>query len=311
MNPEHQWFVIVNPTAGVNRAAKQWPQISKMLTDAGLEHQHAFTQRGGHAALLARNAIREGYRKIITVGGDGTNNEVINGIMKQKVVPTNEIIYSIIAMGTGNDWTKTHKIPRNTKKAIECIKAGKTTYQDIGIATYDNNGQNGQRYFVNVAGMSYDAFVTKTSNERRNFVTNQLFYIFLVFACLYKFKPRKAKVLFDGQEIEGDFYTVNIGLCKYSGGGMQFVPHAEPNDGLFALTVAKDVTKTEVILNTHRFYNGKIGDHPKIHTHQAESIRVEASNDKPTLLELDGEYVGNTPAEFTLLKSALKIVVLG
>lgn len=309
MNLEDKWFVIVNPTAGHNRAEKRWPSISKMLKDADIPHDFEFTRRRGHGALLARNSIRKGYRKIISVGGDGTNNEVVNGIMKQKVVPSSEIKYCVIAVGTGNDWIKTHKIPKNTRKVIDVIKRGKTTLQDIGIVNYITKGNHGRRFFANVAGMSYDAYVVKASNERRNFVTNQLFYLYLVFECLFRFKTTLAKVIFDDQQITGSFFTINIGVCKYSGGGMQFVPHANYDDGKFALTFAKDATKMDLIMNTHRLYKGTIGDHHKIHTHHAKSIRVESAEAAPTLLEVDGEYVGETPVEFSLVEKALRVVI--
>ncbi len=309
MNKEQRWFVIVNPTAGVNRAGKRWPKISEMLTQAGLEHDHGFTQRRGHGAVMARNAIREGYRKIITIGGDGTNNEVMNGVLKQKVVPSNEITYSIIPVGTGNDWIKTHKIPKNTKKVIALIKAGKTSYQDIGLVTYDEEGTEKKRYFMNVAGMSYDAFVAKVSHERRNFVTNQLFYFYLIFSCLWKFVPRKARIIYDGKVVEDEFYTINIGICRYSGGGMQFVPHAVPDDGLFALTMAQNMPKWRVITATPRFYTGNIESHPKVSVAQVKSIKVEDMGGKPTLVEVDGEFLGGTPVEFSILEKALKIIV--
>lgn len=309
MNLEDKWFVIVNPTAGHGRAEKRWPSISQKLTDAGVEHDFEITQRRGHAALLARNSIRKGYRRIISVGGDGTNNEVVNGIMKQKVVPSSEIKYCIIAVGTGNDWIKTHKIPKKTEKVIDVIKRGKTTLQDIGIVNYVSNGHQGRRFFANVAGMSYDAYVVKTSNERRNFVTNQLFYLYLVFECLFRFKTKLAKVIFDDQQMTGSFFTINIGLCKYSGGGMQFVPHANYDDGKFAITLAKDATKMDLILNTFRLYKGTIADHPKIHTHHAKSVRVESADTAPTLLEVDGEYIGETPVEFSLVEKALRVVI--
>ncbi|MEM7103064.1 MAG: diacylglycerol kinase family protein [Bacteroidota bacterium] len=309
MQSQENWFVIVNPTAGSNRAGKRWNAISAQLDAKSIKHDFAYTKRRRHASVLARDAIRKGYRKIIAVGGDGTNNEVMNGILFQKVVPSHEVTFAVIPQGTGNDWIRTHKIPRNANKAIEIIAEGRSTLQDIGLVTYDRNGSQGRRYFMNVAGMAYDAFVTRVSNVKRNYVSNKIFYLFLVLKCLWEYKLVPARLLFDGQEVIDEFYIITVGICIYNGGGMQFVPHAIPDDGLFALTYAGKLSKFEVIKNTPRFYDGSLAKHPRISTHQAKSIKVETSGDTPTLLEVDGEYLGVTPVEYTMLEKALRVVV--
>ena len=122
-------------------------------------------------------------------------------------------------------------------------------------------------------------------------------------------KPRKSKITYDGNVVEDDFYTINIGICRYSGGGMQFVPHAVHNDGLFALTMAQYMPKWQVFTATPYFYNGKLADHPKVSVAKAKSIKVEDLGGKPTLVEVDGEFLGGTPVEFSILEGALKIVV--
>ncbi len=303
------WFVIVNPTAGNGRGKKKWSKFSRWLSKAGLEHIHVFTKGHGDATVLAQNAIAEGYRKIITVGGDGTNNEVMNGIIGQTNVSPSKIIYSIIPVGTGNDWIRTYNIPRKPKKVIKIIQAGKTTYQDIGLVTYYDNGEQKRRYFMNVAGMAYDAVVTKASANKRAQISNKLFYLMLVFRCLMNYKAPKGRVIFDGQIDEDHYYLVNVGICKYSGGGMQFVPHAVPNDGQFALTIARDLPKMQVIKATPMFYNGKAGEHPRVNTFFAKNIQVDALTDEPIFLEVDGEFLGGTPVEFSLLENALQIIV--
>lgn len=131
----------------------------------------------------------------------------------------------------------------------------------------------------------------------------------MVAKCLFDYTLTPARIFFDGQQAEDSFYTINIGLCKYSGGGMQFVPHAVPDDGLFALTFARELPKWEVLLQTRRFYNGTLLEHPKVEGYSVKNIRVEHIGDVPTLLEADGEFLGETPVEFILLEKALTIVL--
>ncbi len=304
-----KWYFIVNPMAATGRVQKEWSSIETKLQAANLDFEVVFTEYQGHAIQLAKAAIEKGYRQLGVVGGDGTHHEVMNGIMLQQVVPTSEVTQALIPIGTGNDWIKTHQIPRNIDKAIEAIQGGKTSVQDIGQADFYKDGQPQTRYFLNVAGMAYDGFVTKKSNEEPNFASNKIFYFYLVLRCLFQYTTRKAKVWFDGKTQEDRFYTINVGICKYSGGGMQFVPQAEPNDGQFALSTVKHLAIPLVILSTPFMYGGLIKRHPSAMVTHAKEIKVEATDDEPTMLELDGEYVGNTPVQFILIEKAFRFIV--
>ncbi len=305
MNP---WHVILNPAAGNGRAGKQWTRISGLLQEAGIEFDYSATTTRGDATNIACKIIEQGCRRIIGVGGDGTNNEILNGIM-QSNAPAGDVIYGVIPFGTGNDWIRTHKIPKNTRKAIQVIKAGKTMLQDVGLANYTTiEGEQQKRYFMNVAGMSYDAICTKASEEKGIFASNKILYLYLLLSCLRDFVAPRGRVFFDGKTDEDNYYLVNVGVCRYSGGGMQLVPHSIPNDGQFALTLARDLSNSEVVRATPLLYNGKAGKHPKVDLYHAKSVRVEAADNEPILLEVDGEFLGGTPVEFTLLEKALRVL---
>lgn len=301
------WQVIINPAAGNGKASKQWRSIKAELEKANLSFAFHLSNYALHCTELAKNLVEHGARKIIGVGGDGTNHEIINGLMQQQAVPSNEIHYGFIPVGTGNDWVKTHGIPRDITKAIGIIKAEKTKLQDLGLASFVKDNQNEQRYFVNVAGMAYDAHVCLESSKTK---MNALSYYLLIFKCLFEYRSKRARIIVDGKEIANQhFYTINIGLCKYSGGGMQFVPHAEIDDGQFALSYVDSISKLKVIASTHYLYGGKIAKFKNASLVKAKHISVEATNETPTLLELDGEFVGETPVEFNLIPKALRVIV--
>lgn len=301
------WYIIVNPAAGNGKAAKQWQQAEQMLHAHLTNCTIAHTERRGHAIELAKQAIEQGFRHIIGVGGDGTNHEIINGILTQKIIAATEVIYALLPIGTGNDWIRTHGIPRKLESWLQMLQTGKTILQDIGMVTFQKDGKEQQRYFANVAGMAYDAFVVRYADQHRRWVVHKFFYLLMILRCLFMYRLPKATITFDGQTVTDHFYTINIGIGRYSGGGMQLVPHADPVDGLLALTIARRVSKLGVLLNTYRFYNGTLYRHPKIDIFQVKEMEV--TSDENIELEADGELLGSVPVRFAILPKALRIII--
>ncbi|MEZ5042374.1 MAG: diacylglycerol kinase family lipid kinase [Saprospiraceae bacterium] len=303
------WYIIVNPAAGKGKAARLWPQIAQLLTQEGIAFEVAFTQQHRHATELAMQAIAQGHRHLIGVGGDGTNNEVINGIFQQQSVPSTDILYALLPIGTGNDWIKTHGIPKKLHAWLAMLKTGQIDYQDIGWVEYQQEAGRRKHFFANVAGMAYDAFVVHHVERAKSSLPSKFIYLWVVLRCLWLYQLCRARLIFNDQSVEDHFYTINVGICKYSGGGMQFVPHASPKDGHLALTYVGPLSKWEVIKNTYRFYNGSLGAHPKVRTLQVQSLEVQSlANQTPTLLEVDGEYLGHTPVTFGILAGALRFI---
>lgn len=303
-----QWFIIVNPKGGRGRVQKSWPSILKLLEGSGLDYEIAFTEKRGHAIDLAREAVSCGYHKLIGVGGDGTNNEIINGMLLQDQVPSEELTYAPIAVGTGNDWIRTHGIPGSPAEVIPLIKAGHTVLQDVGVVEYQRDGNTRRRFFVNIAGMAYDAHLVRLIEEENPKALSGWYYYSMILRGLLKYRLKAARIQVDNREYGGKYYLINVGICKYSGGGMQFVPHAEPADGLLAVTLAGDLSKLGVLLATPYFYNGRVAEHPKVDVFQAKTVQVDHLDPtQPVLLEVDGEFLGETPVRFSLLPKAIQV----
>ena len=310
MIPEvsNTWYIIANPAAGKGKAKKELANLCEALKVSGFSFEIVETKNRGHATDLVVEGIKKGFRNIIALGGDGTNNEVVNGILLQKVVPTASISYCLFPVGTGNDWAKEYQISKKLNEWIKMLKANKVFIQDVGLVSYFKNGKQSQRYFANVAGMAYDPYVLAEMEKLKRPVTNRLAYLLYGMYYVFKYNLQKARVHFNGKTVENYFYLINVGICKYSGGGMRLVPHAIPDDGKLALTLAGRLSKIGVLLNSYRFYNGTIGDHPKVDVFKSDRVKVEAV-DGSIALEVDGELIGETPVEFTLIPKALKVVV--
>ncbi|MEM1320636.1 MAG: diacylglycerol kinase family protein [Bacteroidota bacterium] len=308
-HPPPKWYIVINPVAGSGQAKRRWPAIQQLLRSEGFRFQPVFTHHQGHAIDLVNEAIHQGYRHFVALGGDGTNHEVANGLLLQQQVPPDELYYALLPVGTGNDWCKTYNIPRQPRRWIQLLHRLNTRLQDVGVVHYHQQGKQQQRYFVNVAGLAYDAYLVRHLAQQKSFKGGQLGFLYQTMKCLFRYPLSKAAVQVNDQQIIDQFYTINVGICRYSGGGMQLVPHAIPDDGLLALTIAGQLSIPEILFNTYRFYTGTLDRHPKIQTFQTERLRVQALEDQPTLVEADGEFLGETPVEFRVLPKALRVIV--
>ena len=303
------WFILFNPAAASGRLESKWPELEKLLQVQGFNYTVKFTQHRGHGIDLVEEAILKGHRHIIAVGGDGTNHEAINGIFKQKRISPTDVYYALIPFGSGNDWARHYKLEHNFAERLSKIQCLETKLQDIGWVQYQTEGQTHERYFTNVAGMAYDGYLVQQIASQK-YKPAGIQYLWMVLRYLFRYKLRKAQIQYDNRKVEDFFYTINVGICPYSGGGMQIVPQAIPDDGLLALTFARQIPQLEVLIQTHRFYNGSILKHPKVTGLNTEGpIRVNSLGDQPTLLEADGEFLGEAPAEFRILPKALHVVV--
>lgn len=302
------WCIVVNPTAGNGRAGKRWADIEALLQTLGFRYTVRFTQYRHHAIRLIDDAVLQGYRYFLGVGGDGTCHELVNGILQQPHVSPRDNVFSMLPIGTGNDWARTYRIPADPRARLQRLLEGRCVCQDVGKVVYYGNGDPAaERYFANVAGMAYDAFIIQKT-EKRRFISH-IHYLLSVGRYLFAYEPVHGRLHAAECTAEECFYTINVGICRYSGGGMQLVPHAVPDDGLLAVTYAPRLPKWEVLLQTLRFYNGSLLRHPRVRGFQTKALRVEHIGNVPIGLEADGEYLGETPATFSIEIGALQVAL--
>jgi YegS/Rv2252/BmrU family lipid kinase len=304
---KENWLVIVNPNAGAGKGWLDWPKIEELLKSYNFTFQHEFTLRKLHAIVLTRKYVNQGFRKIIVVGGDGTMNEVINGIFLQKKVETSAIILGMIPVGTGNDWGRMFGISNNYESAIQTILASKTFIQDAGKVVFQKDQRTQQRYFVNIAGLGFDALVVKKSNKlKENGKSNPLMYKYNIFTSLFKFKSPNATIEVDGKKVINNVFNISVGICKYNGGGMMPLPDAKADDGLFDLTVINKIARWDVIRSIGKLYDGSIVRHPKVETYQGKNIKI--SSNTRIFLETDGESLGHTPMIFEIIPRSICVL---
>jgi YegS/Rv2252/BmrU family lipid kinase len=297
------WFIIVNPSSGNRNISEQWEEIQQLLKTKKIDFSFAFTQFSKHEIELVDKAIQNGFRNIISIGGDGTLHHVVNGIMQQRYVKTSDITIAVIPQGTGNDWIKTYNIPNDIEKAIEIISKKKTILQDIGVLETENNIVS---YFNNVAGLGYDGYIVNKLKTLKRF--GSIAYLLSGLAGLLFYKKSVFKIIFDDKTIETKCLMTIFGLCKFSGGGMQFTKDVNSSDGLFDITIAKNLNLFDLVFNLPKLYSGKIVHHKKVETYKTKEITVIPQTTKP-FIQADGELIGTGKVSLKIIEKAIKFVI--
>lgn len=298
-------FLIYNPAAGGGRAGKIWNRVENLLKKHRVDHRVAFTEKPGHAMELSKKAFEEGYRKIVAFGGDGTVNEVVNGLFLNGY-DLKEIVFGWIPFGSGKDWARTIGVPLEIEEAIRTLKDGKEFVQDLGVGEYEKaSGEREKRAFVNVAGLFFDGFVTYRTNLLKR--KNRASYFSRIFSSIIEYKPPVARIQIDEKVWEKRVFSMNVGICKYNGGGMNQLPHAVPDDGLLAVTVINDIGKLRILTNLHRVFNGKLLEHSGVEGYQAKKVVVEFQKDEP--VEFDGESFWAKKIFFSIITGAIRVLV--
>lgn len=302
------WLFIVNPNAGSRKGIRDWNIIEEEIQKLKIKSKVCFTEYKSHAIKIVKKYANLGYRRFVAVGGDGTINEIINGIFSFSSDLVDEYTVGTIPIGTGNDWCRMFNVPSNYAEAVRVIANGKTMLQDVGIVEFEEAGDIKERYFANVAGLGFDAIVLKKANEEKEKGKfGKLPYFKNLFTNLLKFSYLPTELNYNNESKKVDLFSMNLGICKYSGNGMMQVPNAIADDGLFDVTVIKKMSKLEVLQNIKNLYNGSFIKNRNVETYRTSEMKINGTD--KLQLEVDGEYIGQAPFSFKILPKALRIVV--
>lgn len=297
--------VIVNPTAGANSTRRKWPRLSRLLKRIGFSFDPEYTEGVGHAIELARNAVAAGYRYLVVVGGDGTVNEVANGILGS--VNASDVSLGIISTGTGSDFVRSVGIPRHYLSACSCLTGSKRSLIDVGIIEYQSNGKTARRFFVNGAGIGFDAAVVEATERFPKYFGGTVPYVAGLLRTFLGYRNKSVVMRVGDRNEVKRILSVVVSNGGYFGGGMHVAPEASLNDSLLDVVVIGDIGKFDLLKSLPMVYKGTHGKHPKVRMEKAAKIYVESA--EHVLVHADGELLGEGPASFWILPAALNIVV--
>lgn len=287
--------IIYNPTAGREAFKKEMAYVLEQFELAGYETSAHATTDEGDATRAAIDAIEKRFDMIVAVGGDGTINEVINGIAHQEYRPK----LGIIPAGTTNDFARALKIPRDIKKAVKVITEGHSKALDIGKVN--------DQYFMNIAGGGELTEVSYEVPSKLKTVLGQLAYFMKGIEMLPFIKPVKTKIEYDGTVIDEEIMLFLVGNSNSVGGFEKLAPNAKFDDGYFDLLILKKSNIAEFIrVVTLALRGAHINDNNVIYT-QAKHIIVEP--EERMQLNIDGEFGGLLPGEFINLQEHITFYV--
>ncbi len=303
---DQEWHAIVNPVSGGGRTRKIWPKIADNMRAQGFRLHIHETSGVGDATDIARRIVAEGIRDIVVVGGDGTLNEVVNGIIEKDAVSTADVVLSLIPCGTGRDFARTLGI-QSPEHAVDVIQSGSVQSVDIGSITYSSEGREIQRFFVNVADVGLGAETAAWMNHSSKRLGGFLGYLVAATRTILVFNGRQTRVTIDGNEIhDGPADMVVLANGRFFAGGMQIAPTASVCDGMFDVFVLDDVAKHTLLLSLlPKVYRGKHVGHPAVHHYQGTTVEIHSPDALP--FEVDGEQPGSTDIYATVRRGSLKV----
>jgi YegS/Rv2252/BmrU family lipid kinase len=293
----------VNPASDNGATGKRWPEIARLAAERGLRGDTYLSEDIGHLSELARAAAEGGARLIVAVGGDGTVNEVVNGIAGLERVEL-----AVVHRGTGGDFVRTFDIPRKIEAALDVARSGATRAIDLGRSSFHSwEGSRDESWFANIASAGMSGAVAKRVNESGKALGGKVAYAWSTLAVFSRWQNAQIGVTVDDEQRSGPMYDVIVANGRYLAGGMKITPEAEPDDGLFDVLLIGDVSKRDLVMTLPKIYRGTHLPHPKAELLRGTKVTIEAPI--PIPVELDGEQPGTTPATFEVVRNALRLRV--
>jgi len=247
--------------------------------------------------------VEQGARLVVAVGGDGTVNEVVQGLAGNESAEL-----AIIPRGTGWDFVRTYGIPRKLEDAVAVARDGGTRRIDLGRARYRSwTGGEGEAWFANVASAGMSGAIARRTNESSKALGGKVSYAWATLAVFAGWKATQMEVVAGGERRTGRMHDVLVANGRYLGGGMMMCPEASPDDGLFDVLLIGDLTKRDLVMTLPKTYRGKHLPHPKAELLRAAEVTIDGP--EPLPVELDGEQPGTTPVRFELVPRALSLRV--
>ena len=269
-----RFYVIVNPVSGRGAGEQAIPRVEAALRAAGLDHVLVRTERPWHAAELAQQASGDGFDVVVAVGGDGTANEVLNGLMQAKSARGRCAVMGVISVGRGNDFAFGVGVPRELDAACRVLASEHVRLIDVGRAVGGDVPQG--RYFGNGVGIGFDTVVGFEAQKLKHLHGFAAYLVGALKTIFLYFRAPLLQIELDGRKMTQRSLLVSIMNGRRMGGGFFMAPNGRPDDGLLDLCIAGQLSRWAVLGLMPRFMKGTQGSHPAITMERAQRVAVVA-----------------------------------
>ena len=283
---------IVNPASGRGKGLGVGRELEERLQYLNLDYQVLYTKAPGHAIELAQTA-KEKFECVVAVGGDGTLNEVVNGLGQSGCT------LGLLPVGSGNDFARAVSLETKLDVALNKLLRGRIRAVDLGKVN--------ERYFHNGVGVGFDAHVVHTSLKVKRLRGNAI-YLYSVLRTLFKYRPVSLAMQFNNQTHTNDYFMVTVGNGMSLGGGFLLTPDAQIDDGLFDLCLIQNMPMPSVLRNLLKVYSGKHKEDPRVEIVRTENLKIQSQ--EPFAVHVDGELLGMdlTALNVEIIPKALNVI---
>lgn len=301
---------IVNPKSASGKTGRIWPGIQRFLTE-NYEHEFevVYTEGPLHATDLARNGIQHGWECLVSVGGDGTLNEVLNGFFQDDRLIRARVVLGLLEIGTGADFIKSFYGQQDFQTQITRMKDARPRKIDVGRADFFSlDGEPVTRYFINILDFGIGGAVVERVNRSTKRLGGRISFLWNILATLSVYQNKTIRYCLDQGKWESR--TLNnfiVANGRYFGGGLCPAPHAQLDDGLFDIVLFGNIGRLEAMTNLSSLRQGTHLENPKIST--ARARHIEATSEEAVFIDMDGEFVGQLPIKVSILPEVLPVLV--
>lgn len=303
-----QPYVIVNPRSQNGRTGRRWPELAARLRSRVGEFDVAFTERPRQAGELAAAALRRGVRLIVSVGGDGTHNEVVQGFFAEGVDGAASTL-AVVPTGTGGDLRRTLDLPEDSLEAIDLVGLHPRLVDAGHLRYVTHAGEVAEDFFINIASFGISGLVDKLVNQSSKALGGKASFLLGTARAALRYKNQAIRLQLDGGEpLLRTVNNVVVANACYFGGGMKVAPEADMGDGLFDVVIIGDLGTLELARGLGKVYRGEHIGSRGIEHFRATTVHAEpADPGAEILIDMDGEQPGRLPATFTLRRAALNL----
>ncbi len=303
MDRDCKTLLVLNPHAGKGKGLKIIDPVRELLGQSIKNLETRISEYAGHAFQIGREAVNQGYRRILTLGGDGTPFEVVNGFYADGR-PRQPLELGMIPAGTGNSFLRDFG-EISWRRAVENILSGRSRPVDLVEISYQREGREVRQYYLNILGIGLIADILKLTNEKlKRF--GSLGYSLAVLLRLAKGMRNRMQITVDGVKMEIANSALVISNSKYTGGSMKIAPMADTRDGQVDMVIFQGVNRRDILNIFAKVFKGTHIGHEKVKTHRASEIVIDSCPQE--LLMADGELLGLTPLSLKVLPKELIVL---